>query len=289
MQTLLDHVPEAYAVTYFGVVILFCLLEWAVPRRPAGDTLRVRWIGNIGIAFLDTLLVRAIFPMLGVVWAAFCVHRGWGLFNHVEVPSWLSLLVTVLVLDAGAYAQHVTLHRVPALWRLHRTHHTDQEFDFTTGLRFHPLEAVFTTAITLTLVALVGAPPMATLVSQLLTIAVAFFEHANIRVPDALDRVLRLAIVTPDLHRTHHSRDRRESQANYGAVFPWWDHLFGTYIDQPAAGHDRLAFGVTGFGARKHLTLPWMLVQPFITRDAGRDATNRERLPAGAPTRPGAS
>lgn len=264
MQTLLEHVSEAYAVTYFGVVILLCLLEWVIPRRPAGDALRVRWVGNIGIAVLDTVLIRALFPMLGVVWATFCAERGWGLFNQVTAPSWVALVTTVLVLDAGAYAQHVTLHRIPFLWRLHRTHHTDQEFDFTTGIRFHPLEAVFTTAVTVGLVALLGAPPMAVLLSQILTIAVAFFEHANIRVPASWDRALRLVVVTPDLHRTHHSMDRMESQTNFGAVFPWWDRLLGTYLGQPAAGHDRLTFGVNGFDGRKHLTLPWMIVQPFL-------------------------
>jgi sterol desaturase/sphingolipid hydroxylase (fatty acid hydroxylase superfamily) len=284
MNTLLEHVSEAYAVTYFGAVILLCLIEWAVPRRPPTDALRLRWVGNIGIAVLDTVLVRALFPMIGVVWASFCVQRGWGLFNQVDVPSWLVLVATVLVLDAGSYAQHVTLHRVPLLWRLHRTHHTDQEFDFTTGVRFHPLEAVFTTAITVALVALLGAPPAAVLLSQLVTIAVAFFEHANIHLPESVDRVLRRVVVTPDLHRTHHSLDRRESQANFGAVFPWWDRLLGTYIDQPAAGHEHVAFGVKGFGGRKHLSLPWMIVQPLLVPERQQRGDDRDQ--PGSPTVP---
>jgi sterol desaturase/sphingolipid hydroxylase (fatty acid hydroxylase superfamily) len=264
MNRLLEHVSDAYALVFFGSALVLAVVEWAAPRREAGDALRVRWVGNVALAFLNAFLVRALFPMIGVVWASFCVQRGWGVFNHVQVPSWLPLVATVLVLDAGAYAEHATLHQFPLLWRLHRTHHTDHEVDLTTGIRFHPLEAVLTTAVTLVLVALLGAPPAAVLVSQLLTIAVTFFEHANIRVPATCDRVLRWIVVTPDLHRTHHSMDRQDSRANFGAVFPWWDWLFGTYRDQPGAGHERIAFGVKGFRDRRHLSLPWMIVQPLL-------------------------
>jgi sterol desaturase/sphingolipid hydroxylase (fatty acid hydroxylase superfamily) len=272
MESILEHASEIYAYDYFGIVLIVALIELAVPRRPAGDLLRVRWVGNIGIAIFNIVLVRLIFPMLGVAWAAYCVQRGWGLFNLLTPPIWLAVPITVIVLDAAGYVQHVLFHRIPWLWRIHRTHHTDQEFDLTTGVRFHPVEAVITVTTTLVLIAVLGAPPIGVLFSQIVTVASAFFEHANIRVPRKWDRVLRVFVVTPDVHRTHHSMDGRESQSNFGVVFPWWDRLLGTYIDQPRVVHERLALGVAGFGERKHLTLPWMLAQPFLREQRPQDA-----------------
>jgi sterol desaturase/sphingolipid hydroxylase (fatty acid hydroxylase superfamily) len=279
VESILEHAAAIYAYDYLGVVIVVALIELAVPRRLAGDLLRVRWVGNIGIAILNIVLVRLIFPILGVAWATYCLQRGWGLFNVLSAPIWLAVPVTVLVLDAGAYVQHVLFHRIPWLWRIHRTHHTDQEFDLTTGVRFHPVEAVITVTTALVLVAVVGAPPFGVLVSQIVTVASAFFEHANIRVPKTCDRILRVFVVTPDLHRTHHSMDGRESRSNFGVVFPWWDRLFGTYIDQPGTAHERLILGVAGFGERKHLTLPWMLAQPLLREEGPAEDAARMTAP----------
>jgi sterol desaturase/sphingolipid hydroxylase (fatty acid hydroxylase superfamily) len=273
MDTFLKHASEVYAFEYFSIIIVVSTLEWVIPRRQPGDTLRLRWAGNIGITIIDTILVRFLFPMLGVGWAAFCSARGWGLFNQFAFPGWLQLVLTLIALDVVNYTQHYLLHWAPLLWRFHRTHHTDHDYDFTTGVRFHPLEAIFTTATLLGTIAALGAAPFAVLVSQLLSIAITFVEHANVRVPSSLDRVLRLFVVTPDMHRIHHSQDFRETESNFGTIFPWWDRLFGTYVDQPAAGHERIAFGLAEFGERKHLTLPWMLALPFLP------AQNQERDP----------
>lgn len=264
MESLLNHASEVYAFEYFGIVIVVSMLEWMVPRREPGETLRLRWSGNIGITIVDTIVMRSLFPMLGVGWAAFCSARGWGLFNQLAFPRWLEVVVTVIALDAVYYTQHYLFHWAPLLWRFHRTHHTDREYDFTTGVRFHPLETIFTTSILLGAIAVLGAAPIAVLVSQLLSVGITFVEHANVRVPSSWDRVLRLFLVTPDMHRIHHSQDLRETESNFGTVFPWWDRLFGTYVNRAAAGDEGITFGLAEFAERKHLTLPWMLALPFL-------------------------
>ena len=272
MEAFLNRANEVYAVEYFGVIIALALLEWVVPRRPAGDTLRQRWIGNVGIAIVDTILVRSLFPIIGLGFAILCSERGWGLFNQFAVPRWAAFVLTIVALDLAYYAQHYLLHQIPVLWRLHQVHHSDQDYDFTTGLRFHPLESVFSTAVLLGAILALGAPPIAVLVFQLLSVGVSFVEHANLRIPSSLDRVLRMFVVTPDMHRIHHSQNMREGQSNFATTFSWWDRLFGTYVDQPAAGHEGIAFGLAQFPERKHLTLPWMLAQPFL-RAPGRPAS----------------
>jgi sterol desaturase/sphingolipid hydroxylase (fatty acid hydroxylase superfamily) len=267
MDGLLQRAAEVYALVYFGLVLTVAVLEWVIPFRAVTDSLKLRWFGNISLSVLDAVLIRSLFPMVAVGWAAVCHARGWGLFNQVAVPAWLAFALTVLALDLLYYAQHYTLHRIPWLWRLHRTHHTDQEFDFSTGLRFHPLEAIVTTAAIFAFITALGAPPAAVFVLQLLSVGVSFIDHANVRVPQSLDRVLRLVFVTPDMHRIHHSQDAREGQSNFANLFSWWDRLFATYVDEPAAGSAGVTFGVEGFGNRKHLTLPWMLAQPFLRED----------------------
>jgi sterol desaturase/sphingolipid hydroxylase (fatty acid hydroxylase superfamily) len=255
---------ELYAVDYFAIIILVSLLEYVVPRREVGPTLRLRWVSNFGISIISTYATRAVFPLIGVGCATLCRERGWGLFNHLAVPAWLTFTTTSFVLDLGAYGQHYLLHRIPWLWRLHRAHHTDHDCDFSTGARFHPLEAIFTNAVTLTVVAILGAPPLAVFVSQLVSTAIGFIEHGNVRLPLSVDRLVRFVIVTPDMHRIHHSQEAGENQVNFGTTFTWWDRLLRTYRDRAARGADGIVFGVEGFDGRKHQTLPWILAQPFL-------------------------
>ena len=264
MAGFLAHASRTYALGYFGLIIVISLLEWAFPRRRAGETLSRRWIGNFGILILNSFIVRLLFPLVGAAWAVFCRDRGWGLINHAVLPAWVAVTLTILLLDLQTYAQHCLLHHVSALWRVHRAHHTDQAFDFTTGVRFHPGEAVLSTAAGLVLIALLGAPPLGVLLFEFLTAAIAFFEHANLRVPSSLDRALRLVFVTPDMHCVHHSRAHHEGNSNLGSLFSWWDRLFGTYRAAPDSGHDRIEFGVAGFTDRKHLALQWMLLAPWL-------------------------
>jgi len=264
MASLLSHAAQAYALIYFGAVIVMALLECVVPRRVPGDTLALRWFGNVAITVLDTIIVRALFPIAALGLSIVCSERGWGILNLLTWPTWLEFSLTIVVLDLFLYGQHYLLHRIGFLWRLHRTHHSDQEYDLTTGLRFHPLEMLFSTALFLGVVLILGAPPVAVLASQLMSTAVTFIEHANVRIPASIDRVIRLVFVTPDMHRIHHSSAPGEGRSNFANTFSWWDRLFGTYIDQPAAGHANISFGLAEFSERKHLTLPWMLAQPFI-------------------------
>jgi sterol desaturase/sphingolipid hydroxylase (fatty acid hydroxylase superfamily) len=279
MEAALKTGAEIYASIYFGAIVVVALLEWSSPRR-ATNTTGVRWFGNFSLTIIGALLVRLLFPLAGVGWAVFCQAHGLGLFNVVLAPNWVAFTLTILVMDATAYAQHYVLHRVPVLWRMHRTHHSDLECDFSTGVRFHPFEAVYSTVIFTGVIFAIGAPPVAVLVSQILTVALDFVEHANVKIPLTIDRALRLIIVTPDMHRIHHSQDMREGNANFSNVFSWWDRLFGTYLDQPAAGHDGMAFGVVELAERKHLTLPWMLAQPFLSPKTSATGVTPVQSPA---------
>ena len=186
--------------------------------------------------------------------------KGWGLFNILPLPAWLAIPAAVLLLDLTIYGQHVAFHAVPLLWRLHRMHHADLEFDVTTGLRFHPGEILLSMAIKFAAVAVLGAPPLAVLIFEILLNATSLFNHGNVRLPLGLDRILRLIVVTPDMHRVHHSIDRRETDSNFGFNVPWWDRLFGTYRAQPALGHERMTIGIDKFRDPRELRLDRMLV-----------------------------
>lgn len=291
VEGLLSRTSEIYAYVFFGTVLFVALVEWAVPRRQPGDTLALRWVGNVGIWILDAVVVRAIFPLGTIAWAAFCSQRGWGLLNLVSWPAAVGLLITLLCLDFVNYGQHYLLHRIPVLWRLHRTHHSDADYDFTTGLRFHPLESLFTTSLQFVAIFMLGPAPLAVLVVLLIFQGISFLEHANLKIPGSVDRVLRMLIVTPDMHRVHHSQAEGESRSNFSNLFSWWDRVFGTYVHAPAAGHDRIVFGLPEFGERKHATLPWMLVQPFLSAKtlelpdsiAGSNPTRRDHTSVDAP------
>ena len=265
LDGLLSRTSEIYAYVFFGTVLIVTLVEWAAPRRRPGDTLALRWFGNVGIWILDTIVVRAIFPFGTIAWAAVCSQHGWGLLNLVSWPAALGLLITLVSFDFVNYGQHYLLHRIPVLWRLHRTHHSDAEYDFTTGLRFHPVETLFTTSLQFIAIVLLGPSPIAVLMVLLIFQGISFLEHANLKIPGSVDRALRMFIVTPDMHRVHHSQAQGESQSNFSNLFSWWDRLFGTYVHAPSAGHDGIVFGLPEFTGRKHATLPWMLAQPFLS------------------------
>jgi sterol desaturase/sphingolipid hydroxylase (fatty acid hydroxylase superfamily) len=189
--------------------------------------------------------------------------KGWGLLNAWVVPAWAAVPIAVIALDFVIYLQHVLFHAVPALWRLHRMHHADLEFDVTTGARFHPIEIALSMVIKLTIVAALGAPALAVLIFEVLLNATAMFNHSNVRLPAWVDHVLRWMVVTPDMHRVHHSVVVRETNSNFGFNLPWWDRLFGTYRDQPAAGHERMTIGVEEFRDPAEQRLDRMLSQPF--------------------------
>jgi sterol desaturase/sphingolipid hydroxylase (fatty acid hydroxylase superfamily) len=241
--------------------------EIAAPRRERKLARGTRWPGNIGVVVLDTLLVRLLFPTTAVGLALIAEARGWGLFHALDIPTWAAVPAAVIALDLAIYLQHVLFHAVPALWRLHRMHHADLEIDVTTGARFHPIEILLSMGIKLGVVAALGAPAAGVLAFEVLLNVTSMFNHSNVRMPAWLDRVLRWIVVTPDMHRVHHSIAARETNSNFGFNLPWWDRLFGTYRDQPAAGHNAMTLGVERFRDPAEQRLDRMLTQPFRAGD----------------------
>jgi sterol desaturase/sphingolipid hydroxylase (fatty acid hydroxylase superfamily) len=248
---------------FFGMLVGMAAWEWAAPKLPQVLPRVRRWPANLGIVVLNTVLVRMLFPVLPVGVAAVAEARGWGLFALADLPVWMPFLASLLVLDLAIYAQHVMFHKVPWLWRLHRMHHADTAFDVTTGARFHPIEILLSIVIKMAVVVAIGAPPAAVVVFEVVLNATAMFNHANLRLPVGVDQVLRLFVVTPDMHRVHHSIVRRETDSNYGFNVPWWDRLFGTYIAQPDAGHDGMVIGLEKFRTPLDQRLDKMLLQPL--------------------------
>ncbi len=245
--------------------ILMAALEIARPRRRPDPDRKGRWVGNLGVVAVSTMLARLVFPIVPMALAATLRGQGLGLFPFLGLPLAAEIVLGILILDLAMYAQHRAFHAWRPLWRLHRMHHADTFFDFSTGVRFHPLEILLSMAFKLTLVALLAPPPLAVLAFEIILNSAAMFNHANFFLPLRLDRVLRLALVTPDMHRIHHSTDGREFNRNFGFCFPWWDHLFASYQDQPARGHEGMPLGLNIFRDPKYRSLHQMLVMPFVS------------------------
>jgi sterol desaturase/sphingolipid hydroxylase (fatty acid hydroxylase superfamily) len=259
---------------FLGVFVILATAEVFAPRRPLKTSKSRRWFANLTIVALNPLTVAFVFPVLPVGVALLAAEKSWGLFNQLTLPDWLGAIIGVVVLDFVVYAQHVLHHAIPLLWRLHMVHHADLDIDMTTGLRFHPIEIIVSMAIKLSAVAALGAPPLAVLIFEVALNATSMFNHSNIRLPKIIDRLLRLIVVTPDMHRVHHSVIIRETNSNYGFNLPWWDRLFGTYKDQPAKGHKEMTIGLSQFRDPQKLSLWNILVMPFVG-DPGRVPINR--------------
>ena len=255
--------PTLRLAVFLGVLVAMALWELWSPRRRIEVPRLIRWSNNLALVVIDTLVVRLLFPVAAVALALVMSEQGWGLFNLLEWAVWVEVVICVVLLDFAIYLQHVVFHHVPVLWRLHRMHHADVAIDVTTGLRFHPLEIVLSMAFKLVLVVLLGPPAIAVLIFEVVLNASAMFNHSNIRLPKRVDAVVRLFIVTPDMHRVHHSVVPRETNSNYGFNVPWWDRLLGTYIAQPKAGHDEMQIGLNQFRARRELWIDRMILQPL--------------------------
>jgi len=259
----LAHEPAMRLIAFLGVLIVMAVWEAAAPRRLRAISRWVRWPSNLGLVALNTMVLRLTLPVAAVGVAALAEERGWGLLNNVVLPGWGRIAIAILVLDLAIYLQHVMFHAVPALWRLHRMHHADLDFDVTTGARFHPIEILLSMGLKLAVVAALGAPPIAVLIFEVALNATAMFNHGNVRLPERLDRYLRWIVVTPDMHRVHHSVVPRETNSNFGFNLPWWDRLLGTYCAQPTAGHEGMTIGLDRFRDPSQLRLDRMLIQPF--------------------------
>jgi sterol desaturase/sphingolipid hydroxylase (fatty acid hydroxylase superfamily) len=249
-------------------LVFFVIAGWEIlaPRRELNFSRYIRWSSNIGMSLLNQLVLRLCFPVLLVGLAVVVRQREWGLFNLLEVPEVLAITLCLLLLDLAIYIQHIVFHRVAWLWRLHRVHHTDLDFDVTTAVRFHPLEIILSMSIKMVLVLLLGAPPLAVLIFEIVLNLTALFNHGNIFIPVKLDRVLRRVLVTPDMHRVHHSAETAETNSNFGFNLPWWDYLFKTYRPQPDKGHEGMTVGLDEFRSEDKLRLPALLLLPFTKR-----------------------
>jgi sterol desaturase/sphingolipid hydroxylase (fatty acid hydroxylase superfamily) len=267
-STVAQFEPVVRLAAFGGVLLAMAVWEVFAPRRKQTIARSWRWPNNIGVVFVDTIFVRVAFPMSALALALVAERRGLGLFNIIRLPSGLTVFFSIIILDLAIYFQHVLFHAVPVLWRLHRMHHADLEIDVTTGLRFHPVEIALSMMIKFAVIAAFGTPAAAVLIFEVLLNATSMFNHSNIRVPARTERVLRWILITPDMHRVHHSIVRRETNSNFGFNLPWWDRLFGTYRAQPAAGHEAMTIGIEQFRDPRELRLDRMLAQP-LRQDAG--------------------
>lgn len=248
-------------------IIIFAIMAWweiKSPRRPLRLSKVTRWVNNLGIVALNSLILRLLFPAAAIGVAAYGQEQQWGLLNYYEVPTGLAIVLAVIAMDFIIYLQHVMVHAVPALWRLHRVHHADQDYDVTTGARFHPIEIILSMLIKFATIVVLGAPIVAVVIFEVLLNALAMFNHGNVGLPSRWDNRLRWFVVTPDMHRVHHSVEDDETNSNFGFNLTWWDRLFGTYREQPRAGHTEMQIGIYHFQDETQTNqLPGMLMLPF--------------------------
>jgi sterol desaturase/sphingolipid hydroxylase (fatty acid hydroxylase superfamily) len=248
---------------FFGILLLMALWEAFAPRRVPRTSKTARWFNNLSLTLLNSLAGRLLFFLPAAGLALSAEAQGWGILPRLNVPPLAAGVVSILILDFSIYLQHLIFHKVRLLWFIHGLHHTDLDIDVTTGTRFHPLEIVLSLVIKMGVIVLVGVPAGAFLVFEVLLNGTSVFNHGNIRINPAVDRFLRLVLVTPDMHRVHHSVIIRERDSNYGFNLPWWDRLLGTYTDQPRDGHEDMVIGLANFRDPKALSLPRLLMLPF--------------------------
>jgi sterol desaturase/sphingolipid hydroxylase (fatty acid hydroxylase superfamily) len=261
-------------IIFFAIFTAVALFELKSPCRKLTTSKKIRWINNLAIVIGNPILLRLVFPFLAVDMAIIAHERGWGLLNILEWPYWMEIVAGIILLDLVIYLQHVMFHAVPLFWRLHMMHHADLDLDLTTGLRFHPIEIMLSMGIKISAICVFGPPVLSVLVFEVILNGMAMFNHGNIKIPTQLDRFLRYFVVTPDMHRVHHSVIIRETNSNFGFNLSCWDRLFGTYQAQPKKGHEGMTIGLSQFRDPKKLTLPRLLILP-ITSDPGKQPINR--------------
>jgi sterol desaturase/sphingolipid hydroxylase (fatty acid hydroxylase superfamily) len=259
----MKHEIAIRLISFVLIFILVALWEIRMPRRALTTSKKWRWFNNLSLIAINPVLLRLVFPVLAVEMARTAQANGWGLLNHFDTPGLIAMVVGIVALDLVIYLQHVMFHAVPILWRLHRVHHADLDYDLTTGLRFHPVEIVLSTVLKITIIVALGPPVAAVLAFEILLNGMAMFNHGNIKLAPSVDRFLRRLVVTPDMHRVHHSVIMRETNSNYGFNLSIWDRMFGTYLAQPSKGHQDMTIGLSQFRDPKRLTLPWLLILPI--------------------------
>jgi sterol desaturase/sphingolipid hydroxylase (fatty acid hydroxylase superfamily) len=278
MQEFIEANEAGIRLSFFlGIFAVMAVWEMLSPRRALTVSKAVRWANNLGLVALNTLLLRLLFPAAAVGMAAFTADQGWGLLNHFQVPFWPAVVLSVVAMDFVSWLQHVMVHAVPLLWRLHRVHHADLDYDVTTGARFHPIEIILSMLIKFATIMVLGPPVVAVILFEVILNGMAMFNHGNVRLPGPLDRVLRLLLVTPDMHRVHHSVEDDEANSNFGFNLSLWDRLFGTYRAQPRQGHQGMVIGIHHYREPKEAAwLPGMLLLPFHGRISGYVINRRQ-------------
>lgn len=274
IDTILNSGDAALRLGAFaGVFLVMALLELTIPRRGLNHSRGRRWLTNLAIGGIDSLLLRLMamlaVPLAAAAAAIWVEEQGWGLLNMVSWPGWVEMLVALAALDLAIYGQHVASHHVPVLWRLHKVHHADVDFDVTTAIRFHPVEIGLSMLWKIAVVFALGPSAFAVVLFEVLLNACAMFNHANIALPAGLDRALRLLLVTPDMHRVHHSIERREHDRNFGFNLSVWDRAFGTYLAQPEKGHLGMIIGLKPYQSEEPTGLWWSLSLPFRAAERG--------------------
>ena len=284
----MDTFVQAHEVSirlgcFLGIFAVMALWEVLAPRRVLAVSKSVRWVNNLALVVLNTVLLRLLFPAAAVGMAAFATVQGWGLLNYFAVPLWLAVPAAVVAMDFVIWLQHVMVHAVPVLWRLHRVHHADLDYDLTTGTRFHPIEIILSMLIKFATIMVLGPPVVAVILFELILNGMAMFNHGNVGLPGELDRALRWLVVTPDMHRVHHSVEDDEANSNFGFNLSWWDRLFGTYRDQPRSGHHGMTIGIHGYRTLREVSwLPGLLALPFRGRITGYVINRRQWMAEGS-------
>ncbi|MBJ7265416.1 sterol desaturase family protein [Idiomarina abyssalis] len=255
---------------FIGVLLVMVLWEFLAPKRKPRYSRKQRWPANLAIVAVDTLLLRVIAPVGLTGIALRASEQEWGLFHYLsstagnELPFWFVVLVSLVALDIVLYWQHRLFHRIPVLWRMHRVHHADPDFDVTTGLRFHPAEIVLSFFIKASAILVLGAPALAVIVFEIILNACSLFNHGNVALPTSLERAARKVLITQELHRIHHSVEKEETNSNYGFSVSWWDHLFGSFTSKPKAGSDQVDIGLKEYRDASITTKLWGLLKiPF--------------------------
>ncbi|EGN75933.1 sterol desaturase [Idiomarina sp. A28L] len=276
METLLSYEVWLRLSAFLGLLALFLSWEGLAPKRKRERTRRERWVSNSGIIIIDSIALRLVFPTAAIGAALWAAEAQFGLFYLIpNLPVWLHVIAAILVLDFAIWLQHLTFHHVPWLWRLHRMHHSDVDVDVTTAVRFHPLEMLLSMLIKMAVVVLFGAPAVAVLLFEVLLNGTSMFNHSNIRLPQKVDKVLRWFVVTPDMHRVHHSWHKEETNSNFGFNLPWWDKLFNTYRGDPKDGHAGMVLGLHEFRESTRNRLHALLLQPFTSANARSAVTDK--------------
>jgi len=265
---LIQNEPIIRMSFFFGMIILMGSWELYAPKKAPTISKAYRWVNNLGLVFFNSFIIKILLPIASTSVAVLAMQNNWGVLNYYEIPTWIGVIVFIVVMDLIIYFQHIMVHAIPIFWRLHRVHHADLDYDTTTGSRFHPIEIVLSMFIKFTAIVLIGPSVIAVILFEIILNAMAMFNHGNVSLNKTLDKYLRYFIVTPDMHRVHHSIEQHETNSNFGFNISLWDRIFGTYKQDAKAGQENMIIGIQDITEKKQTNnIFGMLMIPFIKRN----------------------